>query len=228
MAAHKRAIIIAAILSVAAVVAAACGNSTKDAGSPSSTSQQGGTPSGATASPGAGGAYIADEYEPAEEIADFTLTDQDGNPFRLSAGSGKVRLLYFGYTSCPDICPTTLANWRNVKRQLGDAASEVQFIMVTVDPDVDVPAQMKRWVELFDPEFVGLSGSAEELASVWRAFGVHPQRTELPSSATEHSISHSASVYVVDKDGLLRLKIPFTEKPDEAAQDILRLMNQPS
>jgi protein SCO1/2 len=228
MAAHKHAIMIAAILLIAAVFAAACGNSTKNAGSSNSALQQSESPSGATPQPDAGRAYIADEYQPAEKIDTFTLTDQDGKPFQVIGGSGKVRLLYFGYTSCPDICPTTLANWRTVKKQLGDAASEVQFIMVTVDPDVDVPAEMKRWVGLFDPAFVGLSGTVDELTAVWHAFGVHPQRLELPTSATTHSISHSSAVYVLDKDGFLRLKIPFTEKPDEAAQDILRLMNQPS
>ena len=172
--------------------------------------------------------YAAQKVEPARQVADFTLTDQDGHPFRLSDSNGAVRLLYFGYTSCPDICPTTLANWRTVKRQLGDAASDVRFIMVTVDPEVDRPAQMKRYVQLFDPSFIGLSGTADELTRAWDAFDVHPKRLELPASATQHSISHSASVYVVDGDGMLRLEIPFSEKADEAAQDILRLMGRAS
>lgn len=222
MAAHKHAIIIAAILSITAVAAAACGQP------PEARPQPEAGRASTLKFEKAGSAYIAYEYQPAEGVADFALTDQDGSAFRLSGGSGKVRLLYFGYTSCPDICPATLVNWRTIKQQLGDAANGVQFIMVTVNPEVDVPAEMKRYVRLFDPTFVGLSGSVEELASVWHAFGVYPQRLELPSSATAHSISHSSSIYVLDKDGLLRLKIPFTEKPAEAVQDILRLMNQPS
>jgi protein SCO1/2 len=205
---------VAAILApVALVLAAACSS--------------GEAPPAPTPTPAAR-AYVAEEYQPAEKLDTLILTDQDGRAFQVTGSTGKVRLLYFGYTSCPDICPTTLANWRTVKQQLGDAASEVQFIMVTVDPDVDVPAEMKRWVGLFDPAFVGLSGTADELAAVWHAFDVHPQRLELPTSATTHSISHSSAVYVLDRDGFLRLKIPFTEQAAEAAQDILRLINPPS
>jgi protein SCO1/2 len=118
--------------------------------------------------------------------------------------------------------------WRTVKRQLGDLASDVRFIMVTVDPDADRPAPMKRYVQLFDPSFIGLSGSVDELARAWGAFNVNPKRLELPASATQHSISHPASVYVVDRDGRLRLEMPFGERADEAAMDIQRLMGRAS
>jgi len=174
------------------------------------------------------GMFVASEVLPPQRIDDFALTDQDGAPFRLSDTAGKVRVLYFGYTSCPDICPTTLWSWKVIKRNLGPAADDVRFIMVTVDPEVDVPAAMKRFVELFDTSFIGLGGSVPDVWHVWHIFDVHPQRVELTQSATGHSISHSTSMYVLDADGMLRLKIPFTEKPEDAAQDILRLMGRTS
>lgn len=174
--------------------------------------------------------YVARTVVPVRSVADFTLTDQDGRPFRFSDSNGRIRLLYFGYTSCPDICPTTLAKWRTVKRKLGGLGDDIQFIMVTVDPDVDRPAQMKRYVQLFDPSFVGLTGTVNELTPVWNAFNVHPKRysVEVPGAPTLHIISHPASVYVVDKGGKLRLEILFAEKADEIVQDIERLMGRTS
>lgn len=157
-------------------------------------------------------------------ISDFTLTDQDGSPFRLSDRAGTVRLFYFGYTSCPDICPTTMVDWRDTARLLGEDAKKVTFIMVTVDPEVDKPPVLKRFLGLFDSSFIGLSGSPDELKSVWDAFDVTVETLDLPESATGHSISHSAAVHVIDQEGDLVMKFRFDAEPEDMAEGVQQLL----
>lgn len=163
-------------------------------------------------------------YDPPKQIADFTLTDQDGKPFRLSDTNGKVRLVYIGYTHCPDICPTTLINFKDVKKQLGGQARDVAFVMVTADPDADTPAVMKEFVRAFDPSFIGLSGSKPDLASVWVEFGAQVQREPDPGSAAGYSVSHPSSVFVLAKDGRMAMKIPYGRTPADMAEDIRILL----
>ena len=163
---------------------------------------------------------------PPERVSDFMLIDQDGRQFRLSEADGKVRVVYFGYTSCPDICPTTLWEWKTIKRSLGESAGDVRFIMVTVDPGIDTPDVMKRFVGLFDPSFIGLTGAPGDVAQVWDAVGVQTEVVELSGSYAGHSISHSTSMYVLDNQNMLRMKIPFSEEPEDAAQDIRLLLSR--
>ena len=166
------------------------------------------------------GTLKAHVYQPPKEIDDFTLTDQDGNPFRFSESNGKVRVLYIGYTQCPDICPLTMVNWKNVKKNLGPLADQVSFVMITADPDHDTPSVMKAFVEGFDPSFIGLSGSKQDLGAVWASFGAQVRRDELPGSATGYSVSHPSSLFVLAKDGRLTLKIPYGETVAAIADDI--------
>jgi protein SCO1/2 len=163
---------------------------------------------------------------PPERIDDFSLTDQHGRLFRLSQAGGKVRIVYFGYTSCPDICPTALWEWKTIKRELGPWADDVRFIMVTVDPGVDTPAALKRFVGLFDASFIGLTGAPDDVAHVWDTFGVRTDVVEFTGSYAGHAISHSASMYVLDNTNMLRMKIPFAEEPEDAAQDIRLLLSR--
>ncbi len=199
-------------LSFALLFAAACGG---DADSPSHDSGSHTPPEGG---------FAAHVYDPPREIADFTLTDQDGQPFRLSDTNGTVRLLYFGYTNCPDICPTTLLTWKQVREELGDHAEHVTFIMVTVDPEQDTPEVLKRYVTAFHPSFIGLTGSIEELTRVWAEFGVQVQKEPMPESAAGYSVGHTASVFALDPEGRLRLKFPFGATPEQIAADVRRLM----
>lgn len=163
---------------------------------------------------------------PPEPVGDFMLVDQQGRQFRLSEAGGKVRVVYFGYTSCPDICPTTLWEWKTIKQNLGASADDVRFIMVTVDPGIDTPDVMKRFLGLFDPSFIGLTGAPSDVAMVWDAFGVRTDVVELSGSYAGHAISHSTSMYVLDNENQLRMKIPFSEEPEDAAQDIRLLLSR--
>lgn len=200
-------------LSFAVLFAAACG------GNSGSTSSH----DGSHVSPQGG--FAAHVYDPPRAISDFTLTDQNDESFRLSDTNGTVRLLYFGYTNCPDICPTTLLTWKQVREELGDDADDVTFVMVTVDPEHDTPDVLKRYVTAFHPSFIGLTGSIEQLTRVWAEFGVQVQKEPMPESAAGYSVGHTASVFALDREGRLRLKFPFGATPERIAADLRRLMD---
>jgi len=156
-----------------------------------------------------GGTLQASVYQPPKDVADFALTDQDGHPFRLSDTNGSVRVLYIGYTQCPDVCPLTMINLKNVRQRLGPLASQVSVVMITADPAHDTPGVMKSFLDGFDPAFIGLSGNRSELEPVWTEFGAPVQSDPAPGTAAGYSVSHPATLYVLNKDGKLAMKIPY-------------------
>ncbi len=113
---------------------------------------------------------------------------------------GKVTLLYFGYTNCPDVCPTTLYNFDKILRNLGPLAAQVNFLFVTVDPDRDTPAVLAQYVSLFGPNIIGLRGSADQLFSLARRYRVVFSVTK-PTATTPYLVTHSAAIYVFDAKG---------------------------
>ena len=141
--------------------------------------------------------------------ADFVLNTSDGSEFRLSQYRGKVVLLDFGYTFCPDICPTTLAELAQVRAQLGEAAKQVQVVFITVDPERDSSERLRSYTEAFDPTFIGLTGSAEQLAEVRQAYDVVAEKQVVPGTSAVYLIAHSAYVYLIDPEGRLQQRFPF-------------------
>src|SRR5262245_44005123 len=109
---------------------------------------------------------------PPPSAMDFTLQASDGSEFKLSQQRGKIILISFGYTSCPDVCPTTLVELSQVRARLGDAAKRVRVVFITLDPERDTPERLSIYTKAFDPTFIGLTGSAEQLAHVWTMYGV--------------------------------------------------------
>lgn len=156
--------------------------------------------------------------------ADFTLTDQHGTPFRLDAQRGRVVILFFGYTHCPDVCPATMAQLARVEHVLPAAdRARVQVVFVTVDPDRDTPAVMKRYVSLFDPSFVGLTGTEAQLDPVFDAYHVWHQR--IPGTkASGYLMAHSGSVYLIDPAGELRVLHDWTDPAPAIASDVKELL----
>lgn len=142
--------------------------------------------------------------QPPEAAPAIGLTDHDGRPFRLSEQRDRVVLLFFGFSSCPDICPTALSDLANARRQLGDDARDIQVAMVTLDPERDTPTALKRYVTRFDPTFLGLTGTQEQLEAAQKAYGVTAIRRDLPSSALKYTIDHSGYIYVIDRAGRWR------------------------
>jgi protein SCO1/2 len=140
----------------------------------------------------------------AAQAPDFTLTDQDGRPYTLSAQRGHAVALFFGYAHCPDVCPTTLAALARAKRKLGTAGAGYDVVFVTVDPARDTPATLKRYVHLFDPSFVGLTGTPAQLDPVYSAYHVYHKIDDSTRSANGYLVMHSSIVEFIGPDGRLR------------------------
>jgi protein SCO1 len=155
------------------------------------------------------GRFNAEALTVPRPAADFVLKTSDGAEFRLSQYQGKVVLLDFGYTFCPDICPTTLAELAQGRAQLGEAAKRVQVVFITVDPERDSPERLRSYTAVFDPTFIGLTGSAEQLAAVRQAYDVVAEKQVVPGTSAAYLIAHSAYVYLIDPEGRLQQRFSF-------------------
>jgi len=158
-------------------------------------------------------------YDPALSAPEIELTQADGSNFRLSEERGDVVLLFFGYTFCPDVCPTTLSELRKIQTELGNDATKVQVVYITVDPDRDTPEKVQEYVSVFNPSFIGLSGTQEELEPVWKNYGVFRQIEETVSE-NSYLVTHTARVYLIDQDGNLRLSYAFGTPTDDILHDV--------
>ncbi|MBE0672291.1 MAG: SCO family protein [Anaerolineales bacterium] len=161
--------------------------------------------------------------DPVPSAFEFTLTSSEGSPFQLSDNRGKITLLFFGYTYCPDICPTTLAELKLVMELLKSDADEVQVVFISVDPGRDTSEKVQKYVERFNPTFIGLSGTEEELAPIWNSYGVFREVVE-GTSETNYIINHTARVILIDKAGNMRLSYGFQTPPEDIAHDIKLLL----
>jgi protein SCO1/2 len=159
-----------------------------------------------------------------EPSYDFTLTGANGD-VSLSDFRGKVVLLYFGYTFCPDICPATLANVGVALDQIGGNAEDVQLIMISLDPGRDTPEKLAEYVAHFHPSFVGITGTQEEIDTVASLYGIFYQVNQ-GSAATDYLIDHTATLMVIDREGYLKLVFPFGVTADEIADDLKYMIRQ--
>ena len=156
---------------------------------------------------------------------DIELGDQHGNLFHLSDQRGKVVLLAFGYTNCPDVCPTTLAQFKQIKASLGSAAESVRFVFITVDPERDTPERLKRLLGSFDPDFTGLTSSSSDLEPVWQNYGVFQQK-QAPDSSGNYEVDHTARIYAIDKNGNFRLTYPYDMDASAIVEDVRHLVEE--
>jgi len=159
-------------------------------------------------------------YDPALPAPEIELTRDNGSNFRLSELRGDVVLLFFGYASCPDVCPTTLSDLRKVGEELGNAADNIKVVFVTVDPERDTPQKIQEYVSIFNPSFIGLSGSIDDLEPVWKDYGVYREIDQDTSTATGYLVTHSARVYVIDRDGNLRLSYTYGTPAEDIEHDL--------
>lgn len=163
--------------------------------------------------------------DPPLPVTDFSLQTANEEVFRLSEQKGKVVLLFFGYTSCPDVCPVTLATFKQVNDNLGEDAQKVRFVMITADPDRDTPDKVAEYAARFNPEFIGLSGDMTALASIWKELGVFVEKQE-SDSAAGYLVSHTASVYVLNQSGSLFMTFPYGTTATEIADDIRQILKE--
>jgi len=133
----------------------------------------------------------------------LALVDHTGQPRALADDSGKVRVVFFGFTQCPDVCPTSLAELAQVMRELGESASDVQVFMVTVDPERDTPDVLHRYVTAFDPRFVGLTGTPAQIRQAATAFKVFYAKVSREDG--DYSMDHSAAFFLLDRQGQSRV-----------------------
>lgn len=146
---------------------------------------------------------------------DFTLTGSHGT-VSLHDFHGKVVLLYFGYTTCPDICPTNLSNLAAAMNRLpSQQQSQVQVIMITVDPQRDTQAKMDTYLPYFHPSFIGLTGSTTEIAAIAKRYGAVYQMVPLNDGALGYTVDHSAFTYLIDPQGKLIEQLPHNTSPEE-------------
>lgn len=160
-----------------------------------------------------------------EYAKDFSLIDQNGQPRTLADFKGKAVVLFFGYTQCPDVCPTTMFEMSKVMTQLGPLADRVQVLFVTVDPERDTQELLAAYVPNFDKRFLGLYGNAEATAKVAKEFKVFYQKSpgKTPDSYT---MDHTAASYVFDPEGRIRLYIQYGQKTDAIVHDLKILLQK--
>jgi protein SCO1/2 len=153
----------------------------------------------------------------------FSLTDQNGQHRTLQDFKGKVVVMFFGYTQCPDVCPTTMAEMAQVMTQLGAQADKVQVLFVTIDPERDTQALLAAYVPNFDKRFLGLYGNAEETAKVAKDFKIFYQKSP-GKQADSYSMDHTAASYVFDAEGRIRLYLQYGQKSEAITHDLKILL----
>jgi len=160
-------------------------------------------------------------FEPPRLAPDFALQGSDGRELKLSRHLGKVVALGFGYTSCPDVCPTTLAELAQARKKLGAVGKDFQVIYVTVDPERDSVERLRDYVTAFDPTFIGATGSPTQLADVRKAYGIQISKQPIAGSHAAYLVHHSSFVYFIDRTGKLRSMMPFGGRSvDDIVNDI--------
>jgi protein SCO1/2 len=150
----------------------------------------------------------------------FKLIDQNGKPITDEDMKGKPFLVFFGYTHCPDVCPTTLFEISEMMHALGSDAGRTSALFITVDPARDTPAVMKDYLSSFDPHLRGATGDAKAIESVEKAYRVYAKK--VPTKDGDYSMDHTALVYLMDKQGRFVAPFSLRRKPEEAAADLRR------
>lgn len=164
--------------------------------------------------------------EPALTAQDFSLVDSEGKVFRLADQRGRVVVLFFGYTNCPDFCPTTMAELRQLRDALADEFANVRVVFITTDPERDTPEVAAQFAAAFSPDFIGLSGSVEELSPIWQSFYVARNILPVSEGASSYLVEHSTRVIVVDKEGNFRMTFPYGLGAAAMESDIRYLISE--
>lgn len=169
-------------------------------------------------------------FDPFQDAYPFELTDHNGNLFRMADQRGKVVLLFFGYTNCPDVCPATMSDFNLIHGLLGEQVDKVVFLLVTVDPERDTSEKLGEYVTSFNTAFIGLSGTPEELQAVWDGYYIFQEKEEgldgHDGEGAGYLVSHTARIYVVDTEGKLRLTFPSDISNLDMASDVEYLANE--
>lgn len=162
-------------------------------------------------------------FEPAQAAPEFALKGSDGAPLSLARFKGKLVLLVFGFTNCPEVCPTTLATLAQARKQLGTDAADVQVVYVTVDPERDDVNRIRQYLEAFDKSFVGGTETPDKLAAMRKRYGVVAEKIAA-KQPNAYGMNHSTSVWLIDRTGKLRAMMPYGHEAKDFVHDIQLLL----
>jgi len=165
---------------------------------------------------------------PPLEIVDFTLIGQDGEATTLSALRGKIVLMAFGYTHCPDVCPVTLARFKQVKDSLGEMSSDVAFVFVSVDGERDTPERLNEYLPMFDPSFIGLTGEQDNVRAVISQYGGDFNIKDAEGLRKNYTVDHTASSFLMDAEGRWVQTFEYNTAPSIIVETIEMVQNAAS
>lgn len=174
--------------------------------------------------PGSGLAFKNTDLTGLAYAQGFSLNDHTGKPVTLESYKGKTVVIFFGYTQCPDVCPTTMAEMAGVMKELGPQADQVQVLFITLDPARDTKELLAQYAPTFDPRFIGLYGTPEQTAAVAKEFKVIYNKVE-GKTPDSYTIDHTAGSYVFDKNGKIRLFLRHGQGPAPIAHDLKLLLS---
>ncbi|MCY4753181.1 SCO family protein [Pelomonas aquatica] len=161
-------------------------------------------------------------FEPAQPAPEFALKGSDGAALKLARFRGKLVLLVFGFTNCPEVCPTTLATLAQARKGLGADGSDVQVVYVTVDPERDDLARIRQYLAAFDPSFIGGTDTPAALAAMRKRYGIVAEK--VANRAGGYGMNHSSSVYLIDRAGRLRAMMPYGHEAKDFVHDLQLLL----
>lgn len=163
--------------------------------------------------------------DPAVPAPEFSLLSSQGGEYRLDSKTGKIVLIFFGYTYCPDVCPTTLYEMKEIKARLKDKAENIEFVFVTVDPDRDTQEQLTRYLASFDGSFFGLTGTTQQLEKVWKDYGVYREIQETENSLG-YLVDHTSRLYLINSQGELMMTYLYETTLEEIISDLNYLIKK--
>ena len=172
---------------------------------------------------GAAGGFAGIDITGADYATGFALTDHNGQPRTLADFKGKAVVIFFGYTQCPDVCPTSMSEMAQAKQLLGADGDKLQGLFVSVDPERDTPAIMKEYMASFDPTFLALYAEPNQLPEVAKSFRIYYKKVE-GKTPTSYTMDHSAGSYVYDTQGRLRLYHRYGSEAQALADDLKKLL----
>ena len=172
----------------------------------------------------AGDQFKSGVFEPPRVAPEFQLQGSNGAQVALSRYKGKVVVIAFGFSHCPKICPVTLAKLSQVWKDLGPETNDLQMLFISVDPARDTPARLREFVTLFHPSFMGLTGTEQQLGQVREIYGVVAKKAVSENEKLGYEVHHSSSLYVVDREGKLRVLIPFGKAAADVVHDLRILL----
>ena len=164
--------------------------------------------------------------DPPKQMPDFSLTSSTGKTLKLSDLQGQYVMMFFGYTHCPDICPMSLADFKSVKKALGNDAAKVRFVFISVDGSRDTPEVLNNYVNAFDTDFIGLTGNETDVAKIGINYGVHFEKQKATGTEAAYLVAHTTYSYLLDAKGRWSMVFPFKTPSESVATDIRKVMSE--